>query len=80
MLNDKIEVVRKVDYKGCPIYIRKIGHLFEYIVVYKKQIYSHYYDIKPERFKKDYTSEQLENIMKLVYHGAYTTIDSLKSK
>jgi len=79
----KIEVIKKIEYKGCPIYIRKIGKLFEYLVIYKGELYEEYFDIKPSKIRsspllKDYSKKQLDNIVKMVYFAAYKTIDKLK--
>lgn len=75
----KIEILKKIDYRGCPIYIRKIGKLFEYLLVYKGEIYSNYFDIKPDWFR-DYSEKQFKDIVKLVLIAAHKTIDELKKK
>ena len=75
----KIEIIRKIDYKSCPIYIRKIGTIFEYLIIFQNQLYSEYFDIQPKK-NKDYTKKQLDSIVKLVYFAAYKTIDKLKTK
>ena len=80
----KIEVVKKIDYKGCPIYIRKIGKLFEFLVFYNNELYSQYVDISPvwwrKFLKEKYTREQLDNIVKLLLISAQKTIDELRKK
>ena len=79
----KIEIIKKLDYKGCPIYIRRMGSLFEYIVIYKNELYEEYFDIKPSKIRekspllKDYSKKQIDNIVKMVYFAAYKTIDKL---
>lgn len=81
----KIEVIRKLDYKGCPIYIRKMGQLFEYLVIYKNELYEEYFDIPPSKIRegfpllKDYSRKEIDNIVKIVYFAAYKTIDKLKN-
>lgn len=79
----RIEVIKKFDYKGCPIYIRRMDTLFEYLVIYKGELYEEYFDIKPSKIRqspllKDYSKKQLDNIVKMVYFAAYKTIDKLK--
>ena len=80
----KVEVLQKLEYKGCPVYIRKIGNLFEYLVIFQNELYSNYIDIKSDWYriflKDEYTKKQLENIIKLVLVMAHKTIDKLKSK
>ncbi len=73
----KIEVIRKIDYKGCPIYIRRIDKIFEYLVIYKGELFSQYFDIKPSWPRSDYTKKQLQGIIKLVLVASYSTIDKL---
>lgn len=76
----KIEVLKKIDHKGHPIYIRKIAHLFEYLIVYKGELYSNYFNIKPSWYRRHYTEKQLESIVKLVLMTACKVIDALKKK
>ena len=71
-----IQVIRQIDYKGVPIYIRKIGTIFEYLVIFENKLYNEYFDITLEE-GKDYTKKQLESIVKMVYFAAYKTIDTL---
>ena len=73
----KIEVLRKIDYKGCPIYIRRLDTIFEYLIIHKGQLYSEYFDIEPSKFRKGYSKKQFDNIIKMVYFAAYKTIDEL---
>ena len=75
----KIEVLKKLEHKGCPIYIRRLDTLFEYLIIYKGELYEEYFDIKPKWPRKDYSKKQLDNIVKLVYFSAYKTIDKLKN-
>jgi len=77
----KIKVLKKIDYKGLPVYIRRIDKLFEYLIIYKGNLFSHYLDIKPSWnrrfFKEKYTEKQLEDIIKVSIKSAEITIDKL---
>ena len=72
-----IKVIRQIDYKGIPIYIRKIDVIFEYLVIYENKLHEEYFVIEPEKGQTEYTKKQLEEIVKLVYFAAYKTIDAL---
>lgn len=76
----KIEVLKKIDYRRNPIYIRRIGNLFEYLIIHKGEIYSNYFDIKPNWFRHRYSEKQLKDIVKLVLMVSYKTIDGLLKK
>jgi len=76
----KIEVIKKLEYKECPIYIRKIDKLFEYLIIYKKDLYSQYFNIRPKWYRRHHSKEQLQNIVKLVLIASHKTIDELKKQ
>ena len=70
-----------MDYKGLPIYVRRLDRIFEFLIIHKGNLFSHYLDIKPKWyrrfFKEEYTKKELENILKASINGAKTTIDKL---
>ena len=74
----KIQVIKKLEYRKCPIYIRRLDRLFEYIIIYNNQLYSSYIDVRLKWYQRDYTKKQLEDIVKLLYFSACQTIDKLK--
>ena len=82
----KIEVLRKVDYKGVPIYIRRIDTIFEYLIIFKGELHNEYFNIQPSKIRgasallKDYSKKELENIVKMIHFAAYKTIDLLQAK
>ena len=76
----KIEVLKKIDHKGCPIYIRKLDTLFEYLIIYKGELYSNYFDITPTHEGQQYSEKQLEGIVKLVLMTACKVIEELIKK
>lgn len=76
----KIRVLKKLEHKGCLIYIRNFETIFEYLIVYDGQLYSHYFDIEPTHKGQHYTEKQLEGIVKLVLMTACKVIEELIKK
>ena len=81
--------MRVESHKGCPIYIRRLDTRFEYLVIYKNQLYSNYFDMRPSWLRriffaadeeKLYTKKHRNDILNLVIKGAHITIDELKKK
>lgn len=74
----RVTLIKALPYKGNMIYLRKIGvDYFEYIVVFKNEIYTHYSLVKPPKGKKDFTKDQIREIGAMVMSGALATIDTL---
>jgi len=77
----KIEILKKIEYKKHPIYIRKIGNMFEYMVIFKNELYSNHIVINrpllTEMLNVDYTERQLRDCVALAIKGAKITIDEL---
>lgn len=75
-IRGNITTLKAIPYKGCMVYIRRIGiEMFEYLVVYNKQVFSAYWVIKPVDGKKDLTGDQVNEAAALVMAGACTTVD-----
>jgi len=80
----KIQVLKKIDYKDVPIYIRKIDTIFEYLIIFKGELFSQYFNIQPTKIRgaiallEDYSEKELENTLKFIYISATKTIDELK--
>jgi len=63
------------------VYIRRIGiEIFEYLLVFKKQIYSSYLIITPSKGKKSLTEDEVNQAGALAMSGAVATIDFLLGK
>ena len=72
--------LKALPYKGCMVYLRRINiEIFEYLVVFNKQLYSSYWIIKPKG-KKDLTEDEVNQAAGLVMAGAIATIDILQGK
>jgi len=77
----QVEVIKTIEYRGAKVYARRIDELFEYLVVYKKELYSRYYIFTPSlhrRFlKQKYSVRQIDAIMSIVLQSAKNTVDYL---
>tara|TARA_Y100000310_G_C20550338_1_gene747731 strand:- start:346 stop:684 length:339 start_codon:yes stop_codon:yes gene_type:complete len=72
----QIKVLKAMPYKKSMVYIRRIGiEIFEYLVVFKKQIYSSYWVITPDKGKKNLTKDEVNQAAALCFAGAIATID-----
>lgn len=80
-VKDRITVLKAIPYKGCMVYIRRIGiELFEYLVVFKKQVWAGHWIITPKKGKKDLTKDEVNQAAALAMAGAMATIDMLLDK
>lgn len=77
----RITTLKAIPYKNCMVYIRRINiEIFEYLVVFKKQVYSNYWIITPAKGKKDLTKDEVNQAAALPMAGAIATIDILLGK
>lgn len=72
----RITILKAIPYRDCMVYLRRINiEIFEYLVVIKKQVWSSYWIIKPDKGKKDLTKAQVNQAAALAMAGACATID-----
>lgn len=75
----KIRTLKTSSHRSCPIYIRNLGNVFEYLAIVKGEIYSANIVVikKPLQriLGKDYTPKQLADASSYVLKMAETTID-----
>lgn len=77
----RIKVLKAILYKKSMVYIRQIDEeIFEYLVVFKNQIYSSYLIIKPKKGMKKLTKNEVNQSAALIFTGAIATIDTLLGK
>ena len=86
----QIRVPQKIDYKGYPVYIRIFGHTFEFLVIFKNELYTLNHDIFPQLWRKifhklgflkdAYTKKQLDAAIGFTIKSAQVTIDNLIEK
>ena len=80
----KITTYKPEEYRGCPVYIRRIGTMFEFLAVVHGSIYTDNVEIDPDPKHKDeaepYTNEQIQYIQKYLSSMAAATIDALFDK
>jgi hypothetical protein len=75
----KIRTLKKSEYRGCPIYIRNLGNIFEYLAIVRNEVYSANIIVirRPLQriFGKDYTPKQLADAVSYTLKMSEATID-----
>lgn len=72
----RIQVLRALPYRGSMIYLRVIDNdIFEWLLVYEKELYQGYLVITPEKGKTKLTKKQINQSATLALQGALATID-----
>lgn len=75
----QIKLWKVTPYKDSKIYIRQFGKsLFEYLVLWKDNIYSDNIIITPEEGKKKLTNAQEHTAFAWIFAAATTTVDTLR--
>ena len=78
----KIQTLKIIKYKGCPIYIRRLGSHIEFLVIFKKKIYNEYITMIPNWWNvlKDdpFTKENIHDAATLLLGVAKGVINKLK--
>lgn len=76
--NGHMRVLMSMTYKGNHIYVRMIGtDMYLWDAVYDGQIYSSYIIMKPAKGRLKLTPAETDEVVKMCYSGAATTIDTL---
>jgi len=77
----KINTLKVTEYRGSRIYVRNFGSTFEWIAVYKGELYTSHNTIYRSWWQiltgQSYTSKQLTDIAKMSIATAEATIDYL---
>lgn len=77
-IKGRITVLLASPYKDSMVYIRQIDkEIFEYLVVYKGQVYANYMVFKLDPGKR-FTKEQVKAGMNMLQGGAMATVDALR--
>ena len=77
----KISQMKAIPHRGSMIYIRRFEeYLFEYLVVFKGEIYSDYLISEAPGGKRKLTDGEIKNAVALILTGAMTTLDMLFEK
>jgi len=80
----EIKILKVDDYRGDKIYVRQFGHVFEYLIVHQRQVYTMHNVFFPRWYrrltKNQYNEKELEDGMRLTLAAARNTIDLLKDK
>ena len=77
-IKGQVTVLKALPYKDCMVYIRRVKEdIFEYLLVFEKQIFSSYYVIKPKKGETKLSEDEISQISGLLWTGAESTIDTL---
>ena len=77
-IKGRIQVLKALPYKGNMVYVRRIGkEIFEYLVVFKGEIYTSYMVIAPRTGQTSLSKDEISQSAELLWAGAETTIDTL---
>ncbi len=80
-IKGRITVLKAMPYKGNMVYIRMIdGAIFEWMLVFKNQIYSSYMVITPRKGETKLSKDEITQSAALLWAGAETTIDTLSGE
>ena len=86
----KITVLRKTEYKGCPVCIMHFSNVFQYFFFYKGELYENRFYLQTTRVKrilnflrilpddKLFTKDEQDEAVGVILNGAFTTIDKLQ--
>lgn len=75
----RIQVLKALPYKGHMVYVRHIirEHIFEYVLVFEKQIYSSYMIISPKVGQTKLSKDEISQATELLWAGAEATLEGL---
>ena len=78
----KLATLKVIKYKGCPIYIRRLGSHFEFIVIFKNKIYNEYIALIPNWWKafndNPFTEKEVKDTAMILIGMAKHLINDLK--
>lgn len=78
----KTQIIKIIKYKGCPIYIRRIGCHFEFLVAIRRKIHSEYIDLVPEWYKsfneEPFSKEDIHKVSMVLIGMAKNLVNNLK--
>ena len=74
----RVKVLKVLPYKGVMVYLRQVDEeIFEFIIPFKKEIYSSYLIITPKKGMKRLTKDEVNQAAALIFASATTTVDFL---
>lgn len=86
----KINTFGIVEYRGCPTYFRNFGNYFEYLFIYKNELYTKGFSVNPRFINKilwlvgleenKYSQQQLSDIIKQLHKTAEQSVDFVLDK
>jgi hypothetical protein len=80
-IKGRIQVLKAIPYEKNMVYIRRIDKdIFEYLLIFKNQLYSSYMVITPKKGHNNLTKDEISQCTELLWAGATATIDFLMGK
>ena len=82
----RITVLRRTEYKGCPVYILQMGVIFQYLFIFKNELYQDHIYWNPRwyirllaffRLRTLYTKDEQAEGESIILNGAISSIDIL---
>ena len=72
------EVYKELDYKGCKIYLRRVGQeYFEYLALINNKLYSSFIILKAIDDKTKLTRGDINKVLTELLNIAVTTVDTI---
>ena len=83
----KITALTRTEYKGCPIYIMQFGTAFQYLFIFRNELYQHHGFVHPVLLLRilwwlrlreyPYTPTQIAEGKEIMLSGAIKSIDAM---
>lgn len=78
--NPPVTILRHVYYRGRPIYLRKVGKMFEHMIIHNNLLYCGHMFLEYTDKNTDFTADELIRISRVLLTAAEATIDVLCDK
>jgi len=79
-----MQVLGQIKHKNGSILTRRYNNLFDFVLYYNNNFYSHYIELKPKwykrYFKEPFTKKEIKDCSKLLIDLACEMVDGMRSK
>jgi hypothetical protein len=84
-IKGRVQTLKVLPYLGNMVYVQRImskndHDIFQYIAVFKDQVYSNYIVIAPKKGKTKLSKEEVSQCVELIWAGATATLETLLNK
>lgn len=88
----RITILRRTEYKGCPVYALRFATVFQYFFYCKGKLYQDHIFVTPRRIPRIlyflhligddrlYSKDEIDSFEEVILNGALTSIDKLNEK